>query len=38
MKILSLGSLNIDHVYNVSHINVEGETLSAQMFEHKQGG
>ncbi len=38
MKILSLGSLNIDHVYNVSHINVEGETLSAQKLEHKQGG
>lgn len=38
MKILSLGSLNIDHVYNVSHINVEGETLSAKKLEHKQGG
>lgn len=38
MKILSLGSLNIDLVYSVSHINLEGETLSARELEHKQGG
>lgn len=38
MKILSLGSLNIDLVYSVSHINLEGETLSAKELEQKQGG
>lgn len=38
MKILSLGSLNIDLVYSVSHINLEGETLSARELEQKQGG
>lgn len=38
MKILSLGSLNIDLVYSVSHINLEGETLSAREREEKQGG
>lgn len=38
MKILSLGSLNIDLVYSVSHINLEGETLSAKERETKQGG
>lgn len=29
MKILNFGSLNIDYVYNVDHILVGGETLSA---------
>ncbi|NLM18584.1 MAG: ribokinase [Clostridiaceae bacterium] len=29
MKILNFGSLNIDYVYNVDHIIVSGETLSA---------
>lgn len=38
MKILSLGSLNIDLVYSVSHINLEGETISARDREQKQGG
>lgn len=38
MKILSLGSLNIDLVYSVSHINLEGETISARERETKQGG
>lgn len=38
MKILSLGSLNIDFVYSVSHINLEGETISARERERKQGG
>lgn len=38
MKILSLGSLNIDFVYSVSHINFEGETISARERERKQGG
>ena len=38
MKILSLGSLNIDLVYSVSHINLEGETISAREMERKQGG
>lgn len=38
MKILSLGSLNIDLVYSVSHINLEGETISAKERETKQGG
>ncbi len=38
MKILSLGSLNIDFVYSVGHINLEGETISARDLEQKQGG
>lgn len=38
MKILSFGSLNIDFVYSVSHINLEGETISARELEKKQGG
>lgn len=38
MKILSLGSLNTDFVYSVSHINLEGETISAQERECKEGG
>lgn len=38
MKILSLGSLNIDLVYSVDHINLEGETVSAKELETKQGG
>ena len=36
MKILSLGSLNIDLVYSVDHINLEGETISAKELETKQ--
>ena len=38
MKILSLGSLNIDFVYSVGHINLEGETISARERECKPGG
>lgn len=38
MKILTLGSLNIDLVYSVPHINLEGETISARELEQKQGG
>ena len=38
MKILSFGSLNIDFVYSVGHINLEGETISARELEKKQGG
>lgn len=38
MKILSLGALNIDFVYSVNHINLEGETISAQERERKEGG
>lgn len=38
VKILSLGSLNVDFVYNVCHINLEGETISAKGRELKQGG
>lgn len=38
MKILSFGSLNLDFVYSVSHICLEGETLSACELEQKQGG
>ena len=38
MKILSLGSLNIDLVYSVDHIILEGETISDKEQETKQGG
>ena len=29
-KILSFGSLNVDHVYHVSHMVQPGETISAK--------
>lgn len=38
MKIFSLGSLNLDLVYSVSHINLEGETIPARELELKHGG
>lgn len=38
MKVLTLGSLNFDFVYTVSHINLEGETISAREMEQKHGG
>ena len=38
MKILSLGSLNVDRVYNVEEFVSAGETISAQKFEIFLGG
>jgi len=38
MKILNFGSLNIDHVYSVSHFVKPGETLSSQTYEIFSGG
>jgi ribokinase len=37
-KIFVLGSLNIDHVYNVDHFVQPGETLSSEHYEHFSGG
>lgn len=38
MKILNLGSLNIDKVYSVEHFVAAGETLSASKMETFSGG
>jgi len=38
VKILSLGSLNVDRVYNVEEFVSAGETISAQKFEIFLGG
>ena len=38
MKILNFGSLNLDHVYRLSHIVKEGETISSQSLEKFCGG
>lgn len=38
MKILNLGSLNIDRVYNLDHFVKAGETLSSTGFELHSGG
>jgi len=38
MKVLCVGSLNIDHVYNVDHIVSKGETILASKVEKYPGG
>jgi len=38
MKVLNFGSLNIDHVYRVSHIVLPGETLAAASYQRFAGG
>lgn len=38
MKILNIGSLNLDYVYSVDHIVKEGETESSNSFEIFAGG
>lgn len=38
MKILNFGSLNIDNVYRVPHINRPGETLNTVSLQHFAGG
>ena len=38
MKVLDLGSLNIDHVYSVEHFVRPGETLAATRVENFCGG
>lgn len=38
MKVLNFGSLNLDYVYSVDHMVVEGETLSAGGMETFCGG
>ncbi|GMO25379.1 MAG: ribokinase [Termitinemataceae bacterium] len=38
MRILNLGSLNIDKVYSVSHFVREGETISCAAFNEYSGG
>ena len=38
MKVLSFGSLNIDHVYSVPHHAVTGETLTTANYARHMGG
>ena len=38
MKVCNFGSLNLDHVYNVSHFVAAGETLSSEKMEIFCGG
>lgn len=38
MRVLNFGSLNIDHVYQVDHIVMPGETLSSENLEFVPGG
>lgn len=38
MTIYNLGSINADHIYNVPHLPLPGETLSANSFETGLGG
>lgn len=38
MKIVNFGSLNLDHVYRVSHAVTTGETLAASSFQILLGG
>lgn len=38
MKVLNIGSLNLDHVYNVDHILMPGETESSSSLNHFLGG
>ncbi len=38
MKILNFGSINIDHVYTVSHFVRPGETLNSQSYQRFPGG
>lgn len=38
MKILNIGSLNIDHVYAVEHFVRPGETLASDRYEKHAGG
>lgn len=38
MKLLDFGSLNIDHVYTLSHLVREGETLDSLSYVKNEGG
>ncbi len=38
MKLMVFGSMNIDHVYHLSHFVREGETLSSLCYERNEGG
>lgn len=38
MEVLNLGSLNIDHVYQVPHFVVPGETLTSLGYQRNAGG
>lgn len=38
MAIYNLGSINVDHLYQVSHLPVSGETLAAQSYRRGLGG
>ncbi len=38
MAVLSVGSINIDHVYRVPHIPRPGETIAASAYEKGSGG
>lgn len=38
MKVLVFGSVNIDHVYRLSHLVREGETISSNEYHKNEGG
>lgn len=38
MRVLNFGSLNIDHIYRVSHIVTPGETIAASTLSYAAGG
>ncbi len=38
MRVLNIGSLNIDHVYRVDHVTRPGETIVAQSYSRFAGG
>ena len=38
MKILNVGSLNVDHVYSVPHIVRPGETIAGEGYRRFPGG
>ena len=38
MKVLNIGSMNLDHVYTVDHIVEPGETQSSTQFQLFLGG
>ena len=38
LKILNIGSLNIDHVYQVPHFVLPGETLTSSSYSRNDGG
>ena len=38
MRVLNIGSINVDHVYEVAHFVRPGETLNGQTYRTFAGG